>query len=872
VTASWFNGVTLECDIGFGSAPFTASPSWTDVSAYVRAVNTQIGRAQEFDDFQPGTASFTFDDRDRRFDPTYGPASATFTGAGSNYWSAGDLAMFSGATQLELRAVISLTDWTPAGANVIFAQNSGAGTRAILWSVDTSGFLSLTLSNDGTASTTVTSGCQASDVDGQMLCVGVTWRTTAGATQFYVKRTTPDRAATDRASAFTTWTTLGAVVAGQTTSIFNSTSGCVVGAASNGTSSLTGTIYQVSAATTIGGAAGMLFNPATAASTAASSWVSTTGETWTKTGSASTLAAQGPYFGQLVPGTPIRLRAVYSAVTYDVWYGYIRRWEQQYPGTGKDAVTVVQAADGMSWLSQIKCPDTPFGIELDKIRRAGTYPVTAYAPLHEPAPGTTFSQAVPGNGGGGVFQGVVPASDTPSQPSAPNAGFRAFGAIGPGDASRAVSTSQMTISAGSTQNQTLMFWCYVPSTTYQFDVISSVDVTANAGVKWSLAFISDPAAPSCYAQFWLGTSAGSSAELRCDIQPLSVGPHFIHIAVFDSLSMSVWVDGQFINSTGSGPAAFNAFGYPPFYVSGHGQVGGCTVSDIALLSPTDLSASSINDLYTAGINGRSVETAGTRATWLLTAAGVPTGLQSVTTDLSTYVGPAGGGGTYLAQIKACEKAEAGRFYFSTAGVATFRSHVWATTATKAITSQATFGDSAAEAGYLYSEIVVDPASIDQIDNRADVTITTGATGTYTDSVSSAAYGEQALSLSGIPLTGPADAANLAQHMVTNTGRAYPTTRVTSMTLKPRGAPTTLFPQVLGRDIGERVTVNRRPMSVGSAITALVTVEGVQHSITPDDWTTTFLLAAAPKTAAEAGYFTAGDAVLGVVDSGVVAAY
>jgi hypothetical protein len=44
---------------------------------------------------------------------------------------------------------------------------------------------------------------------------------------------------------------------------------------------------------------------------------SVTGETWTQTGS-TTVAIQGTYFGQLTPGTPIRVRCTYDGTTYDV--------------------------------------------------------------------------------------------------------------------------------------------------------------------------------------------------------------------------------------------------------------------------------------------------------------------------------------------------------------------------------------------------------------------------------------------------------------------------------------------------------------------------------------------------------------------------
>lgn len=56
-------------EIAFTSTPYTASPTWVDVTAYVREITTRRGRSDEFQDFGSGTATIVLDNRDRRFDP-----------------------------------------------------------------------------------------------------------------------------------------------------------------------------------------------------------------------------------------------------------------------------------------------------------------------------------------------------------------------------------------------------------------------------------------------------------------------------------------------------------------------------------------------------------------------------------------------------------------------------------------------------------------------------------------------------------------------------------------------------------------------------------------------------------------------------------
>ena len=65
---------TMLVEVAFTSNPTDAVQTWSDVTAYVQSFNTRRGRATELDQFQPGTATVTLKNQDRRFDPAY-PAS-----------------------------------------------------------------------------------------------------------------------------------------------------------------------------------------------------------------------------------------------------------------------------------------------------------------------------------------------------------------------------------------------------------------------------------------------------------------------------------------------------------------------------------------------------------------------------------------------------------------------------------------------------------------------------------------------------------------------------------------------------------------------------------------------------------------------------
>jgi len=62
-------------EISFTDGPYVVTPTWVDVTSYVREITVRRGRSDEYQDFDAGTASVTLDNRDRRFDPlnTAGP-------------------------------------------------------------------------------------------------------------------------------------------------------------------------------------------------------------------------------------------------------------------------------------------------------------------------------------------------------------------------------------------------------------------------------------------------------------------------------------------------------------------------------------------------------------------------------------------------------------------------------------------------------------------------------------------------------------------------------------------------------------------------------------------------------------------------------
>ena len=57
--------------IAWNDGPYVANPGWTEITPYVREISIRRGRADDFEQFDTGTAQLVLDNRARTFDPFY---------------------------------------------------------------------------------------------------------------------------------------------------------------------------------------------------------------------------------------------------------------------------------------------------------------------------------------------------------------------------------------------------------------------------------------------------------------------------------------------------------------------------------------------------------------------------------------------------------------------------------------------------------------------------------------------------------------------------------------------------------------------------------------------------------------------------------
>ena len=172
---------------------------------------------------------------------------------------------------------------------------------------------------------------------------------------------------------------------------------------------------------------------------------------------------------------------------------------------------------------------------------------------------------------------------------------------------------------------------------------------------------------------------------------------------------------------------------------------------------------------------------------------------------------------------------------------------------------ATFVDNTT--GYRYNDVTIDANSVEALCNSVVLTYD-GGTVRAEDATSIAAYGPATESIDVSLVTRRRTAEKLAAFVLRTS--KDPQTRVTQLTVTVRRDATSLAPLMSTIDLGDSLLIERTPQGIGSAISERVTVQGVNHEITPDQWTTTLYLSPALGTYDVAPYLLAGDVTYGKV--------
>ncbi|MFD0883718.1 hypothetical protein ACFQ08_04000 [Streptosporangium algeriense] len=216
-------------------------------------------------------------------------------------------------------------------------------------------------------------------------------------------------------------------------------------------------------------------------------------------------------------------------------------------------------------------------------------------------------------------------------------------------------------------------------------------------------------------------------------------------------------------------------------------------------------------------------------------------------------------GDPLAELQLAADTEIGELYADAEGRVRFRGRMALLTDTRSAVSQATFG---ATPGVIELPISTDDA---QLYNEVKITRVDGVEQIATDPGSMDEFLPHTFERSDLLMATDAEAADYAAWILYIS--AEPEARFDKIVIYPRRDPTVLWPQVLGREIGDRITCVRVPPTGGPSVIRDSFIRGIEHEVDGQRWKTTWYLQSATKISS---FLTLDNATTGRLDFNALA--
>lgn len=503
------------------------------------------------------------------------------------------------------------------------------------------------------------------------------------------------------------------------------------------------------------------------------------------------------------PMKRVRFSAIYGGSTYRLFDGFADSWDQGYEKP-KQATCELTATDGFKIMAGTDLPESVYEAEV-----AADSPVF-WAKLEEPSGSTTVGDSVGGR--------VAPVTGSPTL------GVEGLRSLPPGAAvTFPGSAASFDFPAGTKSHNIEALVQRNSGASDALIASQGSPVYGFATPMWQLRLTA-----SNFLQFKAfhdqltvtTTSALSTGSVyhvvatRTARSPASnpadaIGRIYVNGSLVKSSTASIFDVDDPSGSAGLriGPSSTEAVSY--------------TVDEVATyLTSTAMSPTRIAAHNTAARTPWNNELTSARLARILDLISWPSALRNLDTGnqncQSTPLGT-----TVLAYVQKIGATEAGYLFMSKDGKVRFISR----TNSFSAASAATFGDSGSE--LKYADLSFD-YSDQSLVNEATVSRDRGTAITAEDATSQAAFLRHTLTKEGLLHDTDSASAYHAQFLVYQ--RKDPKLRITAMTILPQRSPTTLFPVVLARELGDVVTVRRRPQGVGATIEETLVVEGIEMRV------------------------------------------
>jgi len=573
--------------------------------------------------------------------------------------------------------------------------------------------------------------------------------------------------------------------------------------------------------------------------------------------------ADGPYFGKLTPGRPIKVLASYGLEQYPIFFGFIDEWNQDYYYKFDSTVSIT-ASDSFKILNSLQL-DSYWNYQITQDNPS------TWLKLSEATGALVALDTAQLSTG---MNWVTTAGATSSAQSAQGIIFDSVDGAAAFDGTRGLIIrpglpNPIRFFPANTE-RTLEF-CFTTTTTadgsYGMARVGSLETVIGVGmvVSGGVGTI----------KIWRGSISGinqvnifnssvivNDGKLHHVVVPLSGG--FVSPPVLpkvDNVNTAQGTTRTWTADFDNPVNLYDSFGLAMMDLSGDNFSSPFTgVMDEIVVHRKTLTNTEIANHYEI-VSGTYLagQTTSQRIASLLDMGSWMSDAREIGAGNARVQAIRTGGKSLLAALKECEAAEQGRLFIDASGKVKFIPRLAISTTAIYNTSQVTYGDGSGEKPYSDIQYSYNDRLIY---NRVTISKKDGGNYTAEDTLSQEEYFIRVRSSDDLIV----ESETILQDLAFAQLLAYkePKLRVDSLTLNPRKADVDLYTGILENDLGTRMTVIRRPQGVGDPINQVVLLEGVSHAISSDTWTTTYSLA--PSSV---DYFVLDSASLGILDVNVL---
>ncbi|CAB5219031.1 Concanavalin A-like lectin/glucanases superfamily [uncultured Caudovirales phage] len=763
---------TTKVEISFASAWDAVSPTWVDVTSYVRSIDISRGRQADLNPFDNGTARIELDNRDGRFNPS-NTASPYYPNVKPRR-QIKITATYTTTTRTNMLINPSFetdtTGWVSANASM--SRVAGNFTRdSGLWLMKS------------TATSTAIYGPYVKGATYLPVTVGVTYTASA-----YVLRTVGSRSYVASIKFINSGGSIISTFTGTSSTCSTITRLTVSGAAP--ATAVRAELYLQSVGTGSIGDAHQIDNVLFEASSSVGSYFD---------GDSSGITTWS--------GTPYASTSIEQTTTWPLFQGYVQTWPQEYPQYGLDATSTITAVDGLAILGGMKTPVDEMAARIS----AGELPAL-FARWKLGDTDTTYPRYMDSSGNGRDLPAVMGQYTGPALAKYLDDASSVF-AYGNGSQGYAIDTFHTSFSVS--------MWIQTTGVG-SGSFIQPFFYAGRAGLNPTRIGVASDGTVYC-ASF--DYNPGFTPSVSSSVKVNDGQPHHI-CYVSGGGSNKVYVDGV-DRSVASGSVGFTGQLFGSFALAL--PIPNATdlqyygyMQDVCVWT-SSLTATQVGYVYGIGTGLSSGELTSVRANRLINAiwSNAP---KSIATG-SGYCSTSEYNENALNALQKVADTEGSLFFVDRSGNLTLRNRYYWSQVAEGMTSQATFAD---DYGINYENMGF-KFDADQMANTFVINSGIGVTQTASDSATVTEYGPRTLTID--TLLSTVDALSMAQGLAAQ--YATPVLRSEPFTLNLLSDIDAT--RVLNLELGYKFTLRRNANGVSSTIIQNLSLDSINHFIRPGTW-------------------------------------